>query len=142
MGLLGNLPLLNIVNCILCLWVWLGGGLAVIFYRRFQRGGPDPSTGQAAALGAIAGVIGALIGAVVYFATASISAPIMEGMMRALDVQSDLQFGAQNPGSALGGTLTFMVIDLVLYPIFGALGGLVTANIIRNRSAGQPPSPV
>jgi hypothetical protein len=25
MGLLGNLPLLNLINCILCLWIWLGG---------------------------------------------------------------------------------------------------------------------
>ena len=23
----GNLPLLNIVNCALCVWVWIGGAL-------------------------------------------------------------------------------------------------------------------
>ncbi len=38
MALLGNLPLLNIVNCVLCVWVWLGGGLAVYLYDRFQGG--------------------------------------------------------------------------------------------------------
>ncbi len=141
MGLLGNLPLLNFVNCILCIWAWLGGALAVVLYRRYQKGQAAATTGQAAGLGAIAGVVGALIGFVVYFATASISAPLMDAVARALNVQSDLQLGTQNPGSALGGALFFMAVDLVLYPLFGALGGLVTATIINKPAAGQPASP-
>jgi hypothetical protein len=66
MALLGNLPLLNLVNCILCLWAWLGGALAVFVYRRFQRGQPGPTAGQGAGLGALSGLVGALTGAAVY----------------------------------------------------------------------------
>ncbi len=139
MGLLGNLPLINFVNCILCLWVWLGGGLAVVLYRRFQGGQPVGTQGQAAALGAITGVIGALIGAVVYYATASLSEPLMTSVMQALDIQGGLSLGTQNPASAPGGALVFLLVDIILYPIFGALGGLVTWNILKGRSS-QPPT--
>jgi hypothetical protein len=135
MGLLGNLPLINLVNCILCLWVWLGGALAVLLYRRFQPTGPSPSTGQGAALGALSGVVGAVIGAGVYYLTASLSTPIMNSLAQTLNIQGELPFGTQNPGSALGGMLVFLAFDIVLYPLFGALGGLITANLIKNRSA-------
>ena len=131
MALLGNLPLVNLVNCILCLWVWLGGALAVILYRRAQPGA-TLTAGQGAGLGAMAGLVGALLGAVVYFLTASISAPIMEGLMRTFNMNLPTPIAAQDPASAIGGTLAFLVLDLILYPGFGALGGLITANM------GQP----
>ena len=127
MGLLGNLPVLNLVNCILCVWVWLGGGLAVVLYRRSHPGEPSVTGGPGAGLGALAGVVGALFGAIVYFLTASLSEPIMLAVMKALNV--NLPVGVQNPGSALGGTFFWLVVDLVLYPLFGALGGLVTASL-------------
>ena len=135
MGLLGSLPLINLVNCILCAWVWLGGALAVLVYRRFQRGQPGPTTGQGAGLGALSGVVGALIGAAVYYLTASLSAPIMISLAQALKVEGDLPFGTQDPGSALGGMLFFLVLDIVLYPLFGALGGFITANLTKDRPA-------
>ena len=133
MGLLGNLPLLNLVNCILCLWVWLGGGAAVLLYRRFQPGGPGPTPGQGAALGALSGVVGALIGAVVYYLTASLSRPIMNSLAQALSV--DVPFGTQESGSALGGMLVFLAFDIVLYPLFAALGGLITVNLTKPKAA-------
>jgi len=37
-GFLANLPILNLINCALCIWVWLGGILAVFLYRRFAGG--------------------------------------------------------------------------------------------------------
>jgi hypothetical protein len=133
MGLLGNLPLINLVNCILCVWVWLGGATAVLLYRRFQRGQAGATTAQGAELGALSGVVGALIGAVVYYLTASLSAPIMSSLAQSLNVQGDLPFKTQDPGSALGGMLFFFVIDIVLYPLFGALGGLITASLAKDR---------
>ncbi len=51
----------------------------------------------------------------------------MSSLAQALKVEGDLPFGTQNPGSALGGMLFFLVFDIVLYPLFGALGGLITA---------------
>lgn len=133
MGLLGNLPLLNFVNCILCIWAWLGGAMAVVLYRRSQAGTPVVSTGQGAGLGALAGLVGAIVGVITYLLTASLSAPLMTSMMQTLNM--NLPTGMQNPGSVLGWALILLVIDLVLYPLFGGLGGLITANILKPKPA-------
>jgi hypothetical protein len=133
MGLLGNLPVLNLVNCLLCVWVWLGGALAVILYRRFQGGAPIPTAGQGAGLGAVAGLIGAVVGFGVYLLTAAITAPIMQGLIRALEVEGGLFPQPLDSGGALGGALFFLLVDLGLYPLFGALGGLITANMLKSR---------
>jgi hypothetical protein len=133
MGLLGNLPVLNLVNCLLCLWVWLGGALAVILYRRFQGGAYIPTPGQGAGLGAVAGLIGAVIGFGVYLLTAAITTPIMESLIRVLDVEGGVVPQPLNSGGALGGALFFLLIDLGLYPLFGALSGLITANMLKSR---------
>lgn len=132
MGLLGNLPILNLVNCILCLWVWLGGALAVVMYRRFQRGASTPTGGQGAGLGAVAGIVGAFLGFGVYLLTAAITNPIIESIVRALDVEADMP--SSSTGGVLGGALFFLITDLILYPLFGALGGLITANVLRSRA--------
>jgi hypothetical protein len=133
MALLGNLPIVNLVNCLLCIWVWLGGGLAVLMYRRFQRGQPGPTGAQGAGLGAVSGLIGAVLGFGVFLLTAAISAPIMESLARSLQVEGDMPFGSASPGGSLGGALIFLIIDIVLYPLFGALGGLITANMAKSR---------
>jgi hypothetical protein len=133
MALLGNLPIVNLVNCLLCIWVWLGGGLAVLTYRRLEHGQPGPSGPQGAGLGAVSGLIGAALGFGVFLLTAAISTPIMENLARALKIEGDMPFGSASPGGSLGGALIFLVLDLVLYPLFGALGGLITANIARSR---------
>ena len=73
--------------------------------------------------------MGAIVGAITYFATASLSQPIMNAVAQALNV--NMPVGIQDPGSALGGMLGFLLLDLILYPGFGALGGLVTASILK-----------
>lgn len=127
MALLGNLPILNLINCLFCIWVWLSGALAVVLYRRFQRGGAGPTAGQGAGLGAVAGVVGAVLGAGVYMLTAAVTVPIMDSLARLVGAEAEM------PSSTLGGTLAgagfFLIIDLVLYPLFGALGGLIAANM-------------
>ncbi len=137
MGVLGNLPVINLFNCILCIWVWAGGAAAVIFYRRFEKTTTGPSTGRGAALGALAGVAGTIIGALVYLPTAAISNPIMESVLQSLNV-TDLPPTSQGPGGLFIGMLIWFVIDIVLYPAFGALAGLVTTSILNRKPA--PPA--
>jgi hypothetical protein len=131
-GVLGNLPLLNLINCFLCLWVWVGGILAVVFYRKFLHGGPDLTPGQGAGLGAIAGLIGAFVGVVVYAATSFISMPLFARLAEFLQVEGDLPFRME-PGSVLASTFAFFLMDVVLYPLFGALSGLVGASLFRKQ---------
>lgn len=130
-GLLGNLPLLNLVNCILCIWAWAGGSLAVFLYRRFQPGEPGLTTAQGVWLGALSGLFGALVGAVVFIITSSLSIPLMNSLARALQIQGDTVFSSGGIGEVLITTLIFLVFNLVFYPLFGALGAVITISLVN-----------
>ena len=133
-GFLGNLPVLNLVNCILCIWVWIGGSIAVLFYRRFQGGLVVPTTGQGAGLGALSGLVGALIGFLVFLVTGPILTSIFNSLATALQAQGDMPFKPGAPGGNVGAAAVFLAVDLVLYPLFGALGGLITASLMKQRA--------
>ena len=132
LGTLANLPVLNLFNCFLCLWVWLGGIFAVYLYNRYERNRTQmteasATPGQGAGIGALAGVFGAVIGAVVYALTSFISNPIMYQIARALNIDMPSQGGGFL--GVLLGTTIFFFIDIVLYPLFGAIGGLLGAGV-------------
>ena len=128
-GVIAHLPVLNFINCFLCLWVWLGGILAVFLYKRFQHDGPGLTPGQGAGLGAVSGVIGALIGVVVNALTGVISFPLFMSLARFAQVEGDLPFQTVNFGSIMASTFIFLCLDIITYPLFGALSGLLTASI-------------
>jgi hypothetical protein len=134
-GFLANLPVLNLINCALCIWVWIGGILAVLLYRRFQHGGPGPSVGQGAGLGALSGLIGALVGAAVFTVTSPLSIPLFNNLAREMGVTGDLPFRSGSFGAIASTAFIFLILDAVLYPFFGALGGLITASLTRESRA-------
>jgi hypothetical protein len=140
MALLGNLPVVNLVNCILCLWVWLGGALAVVLYRGFQRGQPAATPGQGAGLGALSGLVGAVLGAGAFILASPLTTPVMNEVARALNIQGSPLMGGGPGTPTVAQASIFLVIDVVLYPIFGALGGLITASVTR-RPAAPPHAP-
>lgn len=129
MGLFANLPLLNLINCCLCIWIWFGGALAVYLYRRFHPTGVVPTVGQAALLGIVAGLIAAVAGLVVYTATSPISIPLFNSLARFLQVEGDLPFDVSG-GTIIGSAITFFVLNMVLYPLFGALGAIIAASLM------------
>ena len=140
MGVLGNIPILNFLNCLLCAWVWLSGILAVFFYRRFDTANPALSIGQGLALGAVAGVIGAIIGSIVsaIFSTAG-TAALVSYLKSIPGYSSDLDQFTNLAG--VGGFSFFcLAANLVLYSLFGAVGGLIGTALIWK--APKAPTPV
>ena len=134
MALLSNIPVINFANCLLCMWVWLSGILAVFLYRRFEAAHPSLTNGQGAALGALAGVFGALIGAVVGAFFGMIFGASMASAISLLQSQAGLQ---ESMGPYLdmlrggaGFTLFGTLCNLVLYAAFGAIGGLIATALI------------
>jgi hypothetical protein len=130
-GLLANLPVLNIINCFLCLFVWVGGILAVFLYRGFQKGESVLSPGQGAGLGAIAGLIGAFVGIFVNAVTGFISIPMLDSIARWFEIEGDLPFRTGDFGAIFASTFFFFLLDVVAYPLFGALSGLITASLLQ-----------
>ena len=130
-GLLGNLPVLNLINCFLCIWVWVGGILAVFLYRRFEHGGPGLTGGQGAGLGALSGLIGAFVGVVVYALTSFISMPLFNNLARSFDIQGDLPWDAGGFPGIIASAFFFLVVNAILYPLFGAISGFITVSLLR-----------
>ena len=84
---------------------------------------------QGAGLGALSGLIGALVGVVVSALTSSLSMPLFERLARLFQIEGDLPFQAGGAGAVITQSLIFLVINAVVYPIFGALSGLITASL-------------
>jgi hypothetical protein len=139
-GALANLPLLNFVNCILCLWIWVGGFLAVWLYKRYEHGTSSISIGQGAGLGAASGIAAVFVGIVVYLLTSFLTLPLMDSALRALQIEGDLPTQSVTAGSIFGSTAVFFALNLVLYPLFGAISGLVAASIF-GKSQPAPAAP-
>jgi hypothetical protein len=125
-ALFGNLPGFNLINCAICVWVWLGGALSVFLYRRFQGGKPVVSAGQGAGLGALSGLIGAVLGAGVFLITSPLSVPMFNALARVLRVDNVVYFENGLLGN-IGSAFTFLVLDAILYPLFGAFGAMIAA---------------
>ena len=142
-GVLANLPVLNLINCFLCVWVWVGAILAIFIYRAFQHGVMDLTPGQGAGLGALAGLIGAFVGVFVYMLTSFISQPIFESIARYFQVEGDLPFRGGGIGGLLVSSFFFFTMDVIGYPLFGAISGLITASLMGQKpktTAIQGPS--
>jgi hypothetical protein len=108
----------------------------VFLYRRFEHGGSDLTGAQGAGLGALSGLIGAFVGVVVYALTAFISTPLFNNLASYFDIEGDLPWDAGGFPGVLASALFFLVVDAILYPLFGALSGFITASLVK-----KPPSP-
>ena len=130
MAVLGNLPVVNLLNGLLCFWVWVGGVLAVLLYRRFEQGKSSLTPAQGAGIGALAGLVGAIVGLLLFPLTSAITSPLFASVARALQIEGDLPFTTSEAGSPMRSTLIFFVVDVILYPLFGAISGFVATKLL------------
>lgn len=121
------------------MWVWGSSILAVFLYRQFNSAGPALSVSQGAILGVVTGVIGALIGALVeaVFASSSLAGAFemmrsQEALRPAVDTYLQMIKGGGYP-------IVGMLINLILYAGFGAVGGLIATALIWK---APPPNPI
>ncbi len=129
-ALLSNLPFINLVNCLLCAWVWLGGILAVYLYQRNEPAATLVKPEQGALVGAIAGIVAAFIGAILGFIFGAGNAALFQALNNVVDTG---EYGRQ---LATAGGFSFfgLACNLVLYTAFGAIGGLIGAAILKPKA--------
>jgi len=142
MAVLSNFPILNLVNCLLCAWVWVSGILAVYLYRRFEAANPALSIGQGLALGAVAGLIGAVIGAIIGAIFGGLGLAAISSAVRNLPGYDPSTMDTFANMIAGGGFSFFaLCFNGVLYALFGAIGGLIGTALIWKAPAALPPAP-
>lgn len=129
-----NVPIINFINCLVCLPFWGGPLLATWFYKR-QTG--TMTLGQAVGIGVLTGVFAGLLGLIfslVGMAGASGLVNQLEQYMPAESIPPELVAG--------GAAIAFTLIGVITNVIFGLIGGLLGGAFFKDKTtAAVPTSP-
>jgi hypothetical protein len=129
-GVLSVTPIISVLNCVLCLWIVVGGALAVYFVKRWNDIKGKISTGKAALTGAISGFVAAIIVIVVNFFLAGDFRSILDEAMRSPEVGEALRDAGVTLEEIVGVVLVFVVlVMIVIFALFGALGGIISNEV-------------
>jgi hypothetical protein len=128
--ILTNVPVINLVNCLLCAGFWAGPLFAVWIYKR-QTG--SVTLGQGVAIGALAGVWSGVIGLL-------LSLVNLAGIQAVMDSLAVLAPEGTDLGESLGAVeSTLLNLGGVAFEIgIGAVGGLIGGALFRTKTAPPP----
>jgi Family of unknown function (DUF5518) len=142
-GVLSALPLVNFANCCCCLWVLVGGALAA--YLRQQNNPYQIDAAEGAIVGLMAGAIGGLVYSVLsipfQLLTGGLQQQWMDRMMSSNpDFTPEMRDFVERMTTSSGARVIGMMISVVIYSVFGLLGGLIGVAIFK-RNLPPPPPP-
>ena len=143
-GVLSALPLVNIGNCCCCLWVLVGGALAV--YLRQQNTPFQLDAAEGAIMGLMAGLFGAVIGSIVAIPFQMMSGPMQQQMMERIlsdnpEITPEMRAWIERFSVTSGLWIVSLLVSLVVYAVFGLLGGLLGVAIFKRNLPPPPPPP-
>jgi len=151
MGLLSAIPFVNLINCLCCAGVIIGGICGVYFYKNnFTPDTPPFSSGDCLAVGAMAGVVGAFVATVLSLFFDMMFGDVMQEFVRNAIANSNIELPeefADRIDEAFGAeTSAFMVLSnlalsLFIDPLFGLLGGLIGYGVFKPKQGQQSPPP-
>lgn len=142
-GVLSALPLVSVGNCCCCLWVLMGGALAA--YLRQQNSPYQIDAAEGAIVGLMAGAIGGVVYSVLSIPLQMLAGPMqaewMDRMMSSNpEVTPEMREMMQRLTTSSGAQLITSLVSVVVYTIFGLLGGLIGVAIFK-RNLPPPPPP-
>jgi hypothetical protein len=136
---MANVPILNLVNCLLCVGFWAGAILAVWLYRRFEG---SVSLGQGVAIGALTGLFAGLLGFALSFVGMAGAGAMLNSVRSILPPEATTDMGDFGRQIAAGPTaILFNLIGVVVNILFGTLGGLIGGAFFRPRPPATPARP-
>jgi hypothetical protein len=140
------IPGLNLLNCLCCAGVLLGGALSVFFYKKDLKPDQPPlASGTAIQLGALSGVFGAIIGtaiaAAIMAAFGNVSRQFLASFLEGFrDQMPSEAFDQALRGLESGGfTMLTLIVSLIIDTLFGLLGGLIGFAIWKPKPGVVPP---
>jgi hypothetical protein len=157
---ISSMPGLSIINCCCCAGILFGGALAVYLYQKdFQPDMPPLETSDGLIVGLLSGIFGA-IGATVISALILLSLGPVEAEFLMNIVGSVIEDLAENgtipydmadqflegmdeqmsDAMSFVGILTSFFFNIIIFPIFGMLGGLIGYGLFRNKTVPQAQS--
>ena len=142
-GVLSALPFVNLPNYCCCLWVLVGGALAA--YLRQQNTPYQIDAAEGAIVGLMAGVVGGVVSSVLSIPFQMMAGPMQEAWMERIlssnpDVTPEMREMVERLTTGSGVRLIGMIVSVVVYSIFGLLGGLIGVAVFK-RNLPPPPPP-
>lgn len=133
--LLTNLPVISIINCLLCVGFWGGPLFAVWMYRK-QTG--TVTLGQGMGIGTLAGVWAGIVG----FLIAQLTGPSAQALMQTYAQLAQVMPPESDFALPQLGAMSFIVdlFNVGLGIFFGFLGGLIGGAIFKTPPAAPPPA--
>ena len=124
--LLSDLPLIMMVNCLVCVGFWGSSFFSVWLYRRLNG---EVSVREAVRIGLLTGVLAGLLSLLLSFAGVSGLQGFVNNISPLLSAE-ELQGMNEVP---TWGTLLFSLVGLVFNVAFGTLGGWIGGTIFTRK---------
>ena len=142
------MPIINIVNLFCCAGIILGGAIGAMFYnRQLSNFNQQITTKDGAIMGLLAGILSAIIvtGINLLMVLYSNINPITEILEAVNTFSKDLpqevydqmkHFSDEFERYGYSPTLTFvsLIINVIIYPLFASIGGIIVAMISINKN--------
>jgi hypothetical protein len=141
-GVLSALPLVNAGNCCCCLWVLIGGALAA--YLRQQNNPYQIDAAEGAIVGLMAGAIGGVVYTLLSIPFQMLAGPFQQQWMERMmsdnpDITPEMRDMFTRLTTSSGLKVIGMLISVVIYSVFGTLGGLIGAAMFKKNLPPPPP---
>jgi hypothetical protein len=151
MGLLSEIPFVNLINCLCCAGLIIGGLMAVFFYKSNFTPDTVPFTaGDCLSVGALSGVFGALTATVLSLIISAMFGDVMMEFLRNWIENSNIKlpdqvreqfYEALETESSSVSFVTNFFFSIIIFPLFGLLGGLIGYGIFKPNQQLMPPPP-
>ncbi|MCP2519016.1 hypothetical protein NLC82_05225 [Candidatus Aminicenantes bacterium AC-335-A11] len=144
-GLLSGLPVIQLGNCFCCLWVLVGAALSA--YLLSKESPVKVKGGDGAIVGMFAGIIGAIISSLINLPFRALNQQIVARVLERLpeyggefpqDMDLWLKRGAE---FSLPMFMFGLVISVIIYALFGALGGIIGVSLFGKKKAPEETPP-
>jgi len=124
---LAHLPVLNLVNCLLCIGFWGGAILAALLYKNMSG---SMTFGQAVWVGILTGVFSGLFGLLLSLIGLAGAAGLASRFSQYMPNGLPRDF---NP-SGFGMRVVFGLVGWVVNIVFGLIGGLIGGAIFQTKA--------
>ena len=139
-GIISAIPIISLINCFCCAGVVIGGIVAVHLYNR-NLGGLELTSSEGVVIGLMAGASGALISTIL---TSMITGGVKNQINKILEYSNEIPPEIQDALiriQEMGGNLFFVIVGLVfsmiIFSIFGIIGGLIGVSLFRKKQIPQ-----
>jgi hypothetical protein len=128
---LTNIPILNLLTCLICASFWIGPIFSVWLYRRLQG---QVTLNQGLAIGALAGGIAGAIGFLLGFVNLA-GVGDMPEILRGMGVVQEQDFEQLQALFSGPMLILFNLLGALITTAFGVVGGLIGGALFRQRQA-------